>query len=66
MLGGVRGQFGGGERTYFSVGGRTDFTKACLTSQDLGVLPFWTASAIKSQRSWCDITGAKVSDLCHW
>ena len=39
MFGGVRGQLGGDDRTYFSSGGRIDLTNACLTSQVLGI--FW-------------------------
>ena len=66
MFGGVSGQFGGGESTYFSEDGSVDFTKACFTSHVLGILPRCTASATKSRRSCCDITGAKVSDFSHW
>ena len=57
------GQFVGGRRTYFSFGGSVDWMKACLKSQDLGVMPFLTASATSKRSSICDKTGANVSVL---
>ena len=63
MLDGVRGQCGGGVRTYFSLSGRMDWMNACLKSAVLGEIPSRAASATRRRNSICERTGAKVSDL---
>ena len=63
MSGAEIGQLDGGRRTYFSDGGRVDWTNACLKSHDFGVTPLFAASAIRRRSSICEMTGANVSVL---
>ena len=63
VFGAEMGQCDGGLNIYFLDGGKFDCTKACLKSQDFGVIPFFTASATSSLSSICDRTGANVSCL---
>ena len=65
MLGGVRGQPGGGRRTYFSVSGSVDWQKACLMSPDRSGRLWQMASEVSRQSSGRLSTGAKQSLVDH-